>query len=121
MSESLFVQNLNYFRQEIRDLKTAQRRGLGMVRFYDYSVEIYATPGQYYDFIGEVADGEPDEPFFIPQVNLDAPLCYIEIWTPIYTGNRITFTVRVPASSQDKIRLKVGLISSSQLAEFRQA
>lgn len=121
MSESLFVQNLNYFRQEIRDLKTAQRRGLGMVRFYSYSLEIYATPGQYYAFVGDVADGEPSDPFFIPQVNLSAPLYMLSIWTPIYTGNRVTFSIRIPTSSQEKVQLKVGVISSSQLSEFRQA
>lgn len=42
---SLFEKNLMRMKSELRDLKTAQKRGLGTIRFYSKTEQVTITPG----------------------------------------------------------------------------
>lgn len=118
-----FERNINYMLQEVRDLKTAHKRGLGMTRFYHYGLEIYVEPNRTYSFVADLADGEPTNPFFMAQMSLDPPLNVIELWIveSFLLNNQLFFDVRIPNSSQEHLRLKVAVLSSSQLDGLRQA
>ena len=60
---SLFEQELLLMKQELRDLKTYCRKGLGTTRFYSKEITITATAGTYYDFTATTAPGEPSPAF----------------------------------------------------------
>ena len=54
---SLFEKNLMRMKQEITDLKSVNKRGLGTVEFFRYRTSFSATAGNYYSISGTIATG----------------------------------------------------------------
>ena len=121
MNDETLAQKLIQMTQEVRDLKTAHKRGLGTTRFYKYELEIYVAHGQFYQFIARTDPDEPSNPIVIPEINLDEPIYGVMLDFGNINSTTIYITVFSGWQIQDHSRLKVTAISSSKLAEFRQA
>lgn len=121
MDDSNLAKKLQDMIQEIRDLKTAHQRGLGTTRFYKYSLEIYVDQMTSYDFIARIADGEPTYPAAIMMTNLDEPIVGAGVWYMSVGSTTINSAIMSGWQTVDHTRMTVTLISSSKIAEFRQA
>lgn len=60
---SLFDTELQRAEQELRDLKTAHRRGAGLTRFYTADTTISLNAWQFVKFQATVLEGEPTPAF----------------------------------------------------------
>lgn len=121
MNDETLAQKLIHMTQEVRDLKTAHKRGLGTTRFYKYELEIYVAQGTFYQFIARVDPDEPANPIIIPEINLDEPIYGLMLDFGNIGSTTMWFTIFTGWQIQDHSRLKVTAISSSKLSEFRQA
>lgn len=121
MNDETLAQKLIHMTEEVRDLKTAHKRGLGTMRFYKYELEIYVAQGEFYQFIARIDPDEPSNAIIIPEVNLDEPIEGIMLDFGSISSTTIYITVFSGWQIQDHSRLKVTAISSSKLSEFRQA
>lgn len=119
MNDAELAQKIKRMQEELRDLKTAHERGLGTTRFYRYEIEIMAQAQTFYNFIARVADDEPQQPVIIPAMQTEAPIgspsCYFD---SIISGE---YRLQIYNAATNDDYLKVAIISSSQLKEFRQA
>lgn len=118
--ENDFATKIQAMLDEVRDLKTIHRRGLGTTKFYRRELEIYANPNTTYTFVVRIADGEPDNPILIPLMNTEAPTWSSSISFNPSTTAGTSFSVGT-GPIPEKSLLKVAVISSSQIGEFRQA
>ena len=121
MNDETLAQKLIHMTEEVRDLKTAHRRGLGTTRFYKYELEIYVTQGVFYDFIARIDPDEPANPIVIPEINLDEPIYGIMLGFGSINSSTIYISAFSGWQIQDHSRMKLTVISSSKLAELRQA
>jgi len=121
MTDDELANKLKEITRELRDLKTAHERGLGTTRFYRYEIEIMAQAGSYYNFIARVADDEPQSPVIIPAMQTEAPLGAIAPYCYFFSIISGEYRLLVYNSTPNDGYLKVAVISSSQLKEFRQA
>lgn len=107
---SLFEKNLMRMKQELTDLKTAHRRGLGTIRYYRYRITISTSTYGFYYIKGYIADGEPTWPLVMALARGNDPTVraasaestqsgtsFIE--AEIYAGEQSTVTVDIISSS----------------------
>lgn len=76
---SLFEKNLMRMKQELTDLKTAHRRGLGTIRFFRHRITFTTSTLNYVTIRGNIADGEPGHPLvqvYARGTNDSAPTAY---------------------------------------------
>lgn len=107
---SLFEKNLMRMKQELTDLKTAHRRGLGTIRFYRHRI---TTAINQYDYIvikGTLAADEPGFPLVMALVRGNdtsvQPAAVMDTWSKegyveaeIYAGLQTSVTVDIICSS----------------------
>ena len=102
MTDDELANKLKEITRELRDLKTSQAES-------------------YYNFIARVADDEPQSPVIIPAMQTEAPLGAVAPYCYFYSIISGEYRLLVYNSTPNDDYLKVAVISSSQLKEFRQA
>lgn len=116
---SLFEKRLLRMKQELTDLKTATKRGLGTIRFYRYSISFNHTGSSTVTryIKADVVDGEPGKPFIIPMLrstsNRDTFLSYLDysnateirINTQVFGGNQTVTCDIISSSMLENVRM----------------
>ena len=107
---SLFEKNLMRMQSELRDLKTAQKRGLGTIRFYTKTIQATIEQGRtttvtakldpdgYFPGFAEIIGG----PFYAVMVVTDSSLTYTASFTsglPTPETFNLTVTSTTPIES----------------------
>lgn len=121
MNDETLAQKLIHMTQEVRDLKTAHKRGLGTTRFYKYELEIYVAQGEFYQFIARIDPDEPPNAIIIPEMRVDEPAYGVILSFGTISSTTAWITAFSGWQIQDHTRMKITAISSSKLSEFRQA
>lgn len=111
-----FASKIAWMRAELRDLKTAHTRGLGLIDFFSDSVEISAELLKIYKLTVKIADSYAD--VFPPLVQVA-----VEPWAqggvsylfPTFDQSTLTFTVVLGSNWNNGDQIKVSVVSSAKI------
>lgn len=118
MSNDNLTDKLIGMTNEIRDLKTAHKRGLGTTRFYKYELETYVDQGQFYQFVARTDPDEPKNAIIIPEIHLPEPVSGVSLTFDSIGSTSVWMTVFSGWQIPNHTKLKATVISSSKISEF---
>lgn len=107
---ALFERDLLKMEQEVRDLKTIHERGLGTIKFYEYTYQ--TTISQNTTFRAMLTTGEPEYPLALAMANIQEPTGGAFILSA--TGRDFVLIAVIP-SQISPLNVKIKMISSSKL------